>query len=237
MHFEWTNRGVAETGPAHPAGLEGVGRTGSSWTENHRWRAEVIGLGLLLILANLPLWFGRMPALWAFDEEAVGAGQWWRVFTYPLAHVSIYHLLLDGSAFLLGYVELRSWGAARRLCLLSAASAGSLAAAILCSPATAVHGLGGLSGVAHGLAALAGLQVASEGSGKAMRMAGSLCFLGVVGKGILEACRGEVLFAAWHLGWLGVPIAACHAGGILGALSFWLLFRPVVDAAPKVGGT
>ena len=40
-----------------------------------------------------------------------------------------------------------------------------------------------------------------------------------------EAATGDVLFASWHLGSLGTPIAACHAGGILGALVTWLVLR------------
>jgi len=62
----------------------------------------------------------------------------------------------------------------------------------------------------------------NRSSDKLSRWAGMLCFAGVVAKSVLEAVSGNVIFSSWHLGSLGTPIAACHAGGILGALCLWL---------------
>ena len=44
----------------------------------------------------------------------------------------------------------------------------------------------------------------------------------VVGKSGFEAVTGRIPFAWLHLGWVGFPIAVCHAGGVLGALLVWI---------------
>jgi membrane associated rhomboid family serine protease len=154
----------------------------------------------------------------------VRQGEWWRLATHPFAHVTWYHLLLDAAALLLAYAELGSRRGFERLGFVIAAGAGSLLVAWGFSPLVATNGLGGLSGIAHGLTAVVGLEMLCKESDAGLRIAGLLCFLSVVGKSLIEAVTCEVLFASWHLGSLGTPVAVSHAGGVLGALAaVWLL--------------
>jgi rhomboid family GlyGly-CTERM serine protease len=189
------------------------------------WRCELTALAAWLVLANLPLLFGGMADGLAFHPQAVGAGEWWRVLTHPFAHVSWYHLLLDAAAFFLAYSELRERRFVERAALVTAAGAGSLLAAVLASPAVAIHGLCGLSGLAHGLSAVVGVELFLRSREQLLRAGGLACLVIVVGKSVIEAATGNVLFADWHFGWLGTPIAVCHGGGVLGALVTWLILQ------------
>ena len=199
------------------------------------WRWELSTFAALIVLFNLPLSFGGFSTQFIYHPVAVGAGEWWRVLTHPFVHVSPYHLVLDAAAFFLAYSELRHWPVRARAALLLAAALGGLLAAVVASPLVATHGLCGLSGVAHGLMAIVGLESMRRGPDGLLRWGGAMCFVGVVGKGLLDLATGNALFASLHLGSLGTPIAACHAGGILGALCVWLFAsgkRPAADARP-----
>src|SRR5204863_8756069 len=72
-------------------------------------KLELIAFALILIIANAPLLGGSWRGQVVFFPGAVGSGEWWRVFTHPFVHVSWYHLLLDGAAFLMLYAELGGW--------------------------------------------------------------------------------------------------------------------------------
>ena len=47
----------------------------------------------------------------------------------------------------------------------------------------------------------------------------------VVFKSIYEVIAGDVFFSFMHLGMCGTPIAACHAGGVLGGLIMFALLK------------
>lgn len=189
------------------------------------WRCELAILGAILVALNLPLLGGEFSTRFIYHPIPVAAGEWWRLFTHPFVHVSPYHLLLDAAAFFLGYIELKQWRLSSRLTLLGAAAAGGLNAALAASPLVATHGLCGLSGIAHGLTAVVSLELLRRANDRLSQWTAALCFIGVVSKSVFEAATGNVLFASWHLGSLGTPIAACHAGGILGALAASILLR------------
>ena len=197
---------------------------------NHRsLRLEMGCFVFLLVLVNLPLVSGGYTAPFAFHPGLVRHGEWWRVVTHPLAHVTWYHLLLDAVAFLLAYAELGSRRGFERLGFVVAAGTGSLLVAWAASPLVATIGLCGLSGIAHGLTAVVGLEMLRKERDPWLRSAGLLCFVAVVAKCLVEAVTGSIAFASWHLGSLGTPIAVSHAGGVLGALvALWLL-----DTAPN----
>jgi rhomboid family GlyGly-CTERM serine protease len=185
--------------------------------------AELALFALLLVLCNLHLLHGGSSAALAFSPAHVAAGEWWRLFTHAFAHLSWYHLLLDGAAFLLLYANLDLPRRAARLGCLFSCATGSLLAALWCEPRIGELGLCGLSGVAHGLMACVSLQaVASPGISRAVAMTNAL---GLFGKSCLEGATGEAAFAQWHLGFVGTPIAVCHAGGVLGALVWMLAAR------------
>ena len=189
------------------------------------WRIELIAFAAFIALFNLPLLAGGFSTQFIFHPDSVRAGEWWRVLTHPFVHVSCYHLALDSLAFFLAYTELHHRRFLERLAIVAAAGTGSLLVALAASPLIATHGLCGLSGIAHGLTAAVSLEMLRRSNDRVSQWSGLLCFVGVTGKSLFELITGHVLFASWHLGWLGTPIAACHAGGVLGAIAVWLFFR------------
>ena len=122
-------------------------------------RAELLGIAAVLVLLNLPLFIGGSTAAFAFRIDAVAAGEWWRIFTHPFVHVSWYHLLLDGAAFLALYANLLAPTRARRLASAATARPAASSWPLCVSPLIARLGLCGLSGAAHGLMALSALEM------------------------------------------------------------------------------
>ena len=176
-------------------------------------------LGAAILAVNLPLLLGWAPAPLIFLPGAFRAGEWWRLLTHPLAHVSVYHALLDAGAFLLLYTGLRG-SAVRRLVVSAACAGGSLLLTLALCPAVAQRGLCGLSGAAHGLMAVAALDHALDRSTpRALRRVAAGVFLVVAAKSAWEAVTGQVLCSALHLGAVGAPLPACHAGGVLGGVA------------------
>lgn len=178
---------------------------------------------IILAFLNAPLFGTAWRGHFVFFPELVAAGEWWRVLTHPFVHVSWYHLLLDGGAFFLLYPELRDWTRAQRIAAVAICALGSLLAAML-SPQVASIGFCGLSGVAHGLMALAAVEMICRAE-KRERIAGWCALSLVVGKSAVEAATGQVALAFLHFDLMGVPIAVCHAGGALAGLMFALARR------------
>ena len=178
---------------------------------------ELWPLIALLILANLPLLTGRPSGALIFLPGRVAAGEWWRILTYPLAHVSWYHLILDGAAFIQLLMSLGELGLGRRLLIILGAGAGSLLLPLAWPSPIREVGICGLSGIDHGLMAVAGAMMLGDGERATRRQGG--CLLAFVAlKAIVEAATGRILLESLHVGFLGVPVASCHLGGILGAL-------------------
>ena len=88
-------------------GFAAAGRRDACPASAALWRIELAACAILIVLLNLPLLEGRFDTRFAFLPEAVRAGEWWRVFTHPFVHVSLYHLALDAAAFFVLYAELR----------------------------------------------------------------------------------------------------------------------------------
>jgi rhomboid family GlyGly-CTERM serine protease len=181
--------------------------------------AELGGFGLLLLLANLPgvPWSG--PDGLALFPGLVAEGEWWRALSFPFAHVGVYHLSLDGAAFLALYASLGEPRRLARLGLVAAGAAGSALLPLLVEPGIYSRGLCGLSGVDHGLLAASALE-AARGPDALTRRLGWMLLAGVSVKALWEAMAGRVVFASFHLGDVGAPIASSHLGGLLGALLF-----------------
>jgi rhomboid family GlyGly-CTERM serine protease len=179
-------------------------------------RLELLFFAVILAIANAPLFGGAWRQQLVFFPDSIASGEWWRVGTHPFVHVSWYHLLLDGAAFLMLYAELGHWTTIRRLTAVAASAAGSLAAANL-SPNIALVGFCGLSGAAHGLMAISAIEMI-QGRSKQGQHAGWLMFSIVILKALIEAVTGKIAFGFLYFGLVGVPIAACHAGGVIGGL-------------------
>lgn len=180
-------------------------------------KPELRVFGALLLLCNLPLLWGSLAEGLVLLPARVPEGEWWRLLTHPLVHVSGYHLLLDGIAFGLLYDGLRAPTAGGRLAYLAGAWAGSAALPLLVAPQVAQVGLCGLSGVDHGLMVASALECWGSPD-PAERRSGALFLGAVVVKSALELATGQAFFSSLHFGLMGVPVVACHLGGVLGAL-------------------
>jgi rhomboid family GlyGly-CTERM serine protease len=180
----------------------------------------------LLTIFNLPLLFGGGWRAMMFHSLAViRGGEWWRLLTHPFVHVTWYHLLLDGTAFLTLYYGLFEKSFLRRFAYVVAGAAGSLACSWACA-ANSAQGLCGLSGIAHGLMAVSAVEmIVSPSSDRATRRVGWCSFILVVVKAGFEALTGRMFFAFLDFGMLGDPVAVSHAGGVIGGLAMMLILR------------
>jgi membrane associated rhomboid family serine protease len=173
--------------------------------------AVIAALNAPLILS------GHANVALVFFPDAVRAGEWWRLVLHPFVHVSLWHLALDGLAFVLLLRSLDTITPIRRLAIAGVAAATSATAASLRAGELAAHGLCGLSGAAHGLMAASGLVMCCQGDGSDRRLGRWLLGL-VSAKAIFEAASGHILFEPVYHGQLGLPNAFCHLGGVLGGV-------------------
>jgi membrane associated rhomboid family serine protease len=189
------------------------------WTSH----LDTATIGAALLLANLHLLgFGLPPTTLAL-QPAQFPHAWWGVVTHPFVHVSAYHLLLDALAFFALYPACAPDGRGR-VRLLVACAICSLAGA-LGDPAVAANGFCGLSGIDHGLMAATTIAMCRRARFRADAAIGAT-LLAVVGlKCAIELAHGVPAFASFHLGDIGQPVVASHAGGVIGALALMLLQR------------
>ncbi len=186
---------------------------------------------------NLPLFLGGSPASdFSFLPGRFAEGEWWRLLTHPLVHISWYHLLLDASAFLLLYAELRNQSLGARWFMVGCSGGGALLACLWWAPQIGEIGLCGLSGVAHGLMAVVALDSMAMGRKRGKQR----WWFGVISLGLLlikcawEVATGTAFLEILHFGMVGTPLVICHAGGVVGGLiAFGLahLFQAGVDPA------
>ena len=205
--------------------------TGLTVTDGYRTRffsklknlkLDVWILMLVTALLNLHLVGLQFKPIPVFSPTAISAGEWWRVVAHPFVHVSWYHLTLDAGAFFLLYSGLKTLGMGQRLFALFMCIISSLLAAIWFVENIDVVGLCGLSGAAHGLMALSGLEMIQLK--KFRSIIGILSFVAVTLKSIVEFFSGQVVFDFMHMGLCGIPLAACHLGGVAGGVgAFFLL--------------
>ena len=195
-------------------------------TAVRRRRGELLAFAALLLVFNAPLLAGSRWLSMIFLPDAVMSGQWWRLFTHAFVHVSWYHLLLDGSAFLLLYHGLLEAKLRRRLAYVIGGGAGSLLLAWATVPWLTSSGLCGLSGIAHGLMAVSAVEmIAGQPRNSPQWRIGLITFLLVAGKAAIEAWSGRMFFTWLHFVLMGDPVAVSHAGGVIGALLAMLLTR------------
>lgn len=181
---------------------------------------ELLVFAVLIAVFSGPVLFGSVRQSMIFQPAAVCSGEWWRLITHPFVHVTWYHLLLDGAAFLLLYHGLLEATVVRRLGYVAAGGAGSLLLSWLAAGAVSDSGLCGLSGIAHGLMAVSALELlANPARSLAEIRMGIVMFAAVVGKAAIEAITGQVFFEFLHFGLVGAPVAVSHAGGIVGCLA------------------
>ena len=214
------NKGFLPSGSASFALQGGVSERqleGEALPSRSRRLYETLGVAFLLVLVNALVAVSGSLSEWIFMPGSVAGGEWWRLLSGPLVHVSWYHLLLDGAAFLLLLTQLRNERAAVRWAYVVSAALASMAFALALSPAIWERGLCGLSGAAHGLMAITALEMIRKDDGLGRRY-GWIALGLVISKSVIEALSGQVLFSWLHFGLVGDPVAICHLGGVLGGM-------------------
>lgn len=186
---------------------------------------ETILLAVLIAAANVSLAAGVFPASLIYLPEKVMAGQWWRLATHPFVHVSAYHLLLDGAAFLMLYAQLAEKRLAKRIGYLLGIHAAVVAGVTWSLPTVEAVGYCGLSGLAHGLMAVWCLERMGGGADRVQRRLAMGVLAGLLVKCVYEVTAGQVLFESTHLGDVGVPVVASHLAGVLGAAAIYAILH------------
>jgi len=182
----------------------------------------------LLLFTNYPLFFGGNTTRWAFYPGLVKQGEWWLVFTGLFAHVTWYHLLLDGLPFFLVYLSLDEKRIVCSFFYVILAGAGSLLAGIWFSPLVSEVGLRGLSGITYGITALGALEmVFHEKKDKTDKIIGAAVFAFLLLMVASEIITGKFLFSFLLFGMVGTPILVCHAGWIAGAIIAYALVKTI----------
>ena len=175
-------------------------------------KIELFVFAAILVLCNTHLFTNSFPENTALFPEKLFAGEWWRIFTHYFAHLSWYHLLIDASAFLILFFSIDK---KKRYLYLFACAAGSLILPLAFSDVIYSNGLCGLSGIAHGLMIAAALEMITN---KQTKIVGWLAFSIVIIKTTIELTVSPTALAFLHLGNVGIPVAECHAGGIMSGL-------------------
>ena len=186
-------------------------------------RVEFGGLAFVLVLLNWSVFRGVCNVRLLFMPEAVRQGEWWRLLTHPFIHVTWWHLLLDGTAFLLLYRDLQEQPWMQRTLLCVGSAVGSLLVCICADPMLSTKGLCGLSAIAHGLMGVSALNLMRQRHDQLLFGMGVCSFVLVTVKCLIEVFTGKMLFAFLYFGMVGDPVAVTHAGGLLGALVTWML--------------
>lgn len=213
-----------DSGPTQSPTKHSLRRIIEKVHDAHRLPGDTLVLLIIVLIFNAHLIGLGSGIANIFIPSAVKHGQWWRLLTHPFVHVTWYHLLLDAGAFFILYADLKKKSLPMKMFCLITCAGTSLAAALIFSPLIESRGLCGLSGTAHGLMALSGLEMIKDGSNKRIGIAS---FLAVLIKSIYELITGAVVFDFMHMGLCGTPVAACHFGGVVGGILSFLIISLV----------
>jgi rhomboid family GlyGly-CTERM serine protease len=182
---------------------------------------DMILLAAMIGICNFHILAGASSQNLIFQYDKFISGEGYRLFTHPFVHLSWYHFLLDAGAFMLLYTGLEEKRKFRKLMIVVICGLCGLIVPLIFAPAIYSQGLCGLSGIAHGLMAYSALELMQE---TANFKTGVICLAAVSLKALYEAVTGDVLFSFLQFGLCGIPIAICHAGGVMGGiLSYFIL--------------
>lgn len=189
-------------------------------------RLEIIIYAGLIALVNLPIVFGLgIDSMFYLPVKAFG-GQAYRFITHPFAHVTFFHLFLDGTAFFLLYAMLADKSSLRRTCYVIVSAVASLAAVTIKMPSLTSVGYCGLSGIAHGLMAVTSLEmILGTDSDTTQKRAGMISLALLIAKSVYEMITGKMMFGFIYGGLIGSPVAVSHIGGVIGGSVMYLAFN------------
>lgn len=189
-----------------------------------RW--DVLLLIFILLLINLPLFYGGNTDKWAFYPTLVWQGQWWLLFTSQFAHRTWYHLLLDIFPFFLIYCTLEERRPKMGLLYVFFAGLGSILAASLFSKDIAKYGLRGFSGVTYGIMVLSASEmIFKKDNDKTRKIIGTSILILLLALIAYELFTGKFPFEFLLFNMLGKPILVCHAGGVVGTFLLFFILR------------
>ena len=148
--------------------------------QNKIIKIELFVFVVLLIICNIHLLKNTFPIETVLLPDKIFTGEWWRLFSNFFTHLSWYHLFVDTSAIFI----LASCIDKRNINLyLIMITTGSIIFPLLFSKIIYTNGLCGLSGVAHGLMAIAALEMIAN---KQIKIAGIITFLILIIKITIE---------------------------------------------------
>ena len=203
----------------------------------HLSNMKILGISLdMLLLAtmigvcNFHIVTGQSCSDLIFQYDAFASGDIYRLFTHPFVHLSWYHFLLDAGAFVLLYTGLNEKRKLHKLMLVGVCGICGLGVPLILAPAIYSQGLCGLPGIAHGLMAFSALEMMQE---KVNFKAGVICLAAVSIKSFYEAVTGDVLLSFLQFGLCGIPIAICHAGGVIGGILTYFILQYAGDKVTR----
>jgi len=182
---------------------------------------DMLFLTAMIGVCNLHILTGLSCSNLIFQYDIAVSGELYRLITHPFVHLSWYHFLLDAGAFALLYTGLEERRKLCKLMIVGICGLFGLVVPLIFTPAIYSQGLCGLSGIAHGLMAFSALEMMEE---KESFKTGVICLAAVSIKSLYEAAAGDVLLSFLQFGLCGIPIAICHAGGVIGGIiSYFVL--------------
>lgn len=183
-----------------------------------RFIHRFLPLGLLIALCIAVQLDEAYAGLLSYQREAVLEGQWWRLLSASLVHLSWSHLAANLAALSLLYIALlRHISPLRFMLLWSLCAIGSVVGLLFFHSSIAWYV--GLSGSLHGLLAIwAGLLWRTQ-----PKLSGLLWIL-VLGKLSFELSQGAMTHT-----WLGehATVHAAHAYGFIAGILYLVVKPPV----------
>ena len=166
--------------------------------------------GVSVLLATRVGWQNALFFLGAKENEAINAGQWWRLLTPMVLHGNVTHLLFNSWAlYVLGTEAERVYGTPRFLALyLLAGLAGSIASYVFNPDALSVGASGAIFGLLGALAAFSYTSRSFIGSEASKMQLGQMATLAAINLGF-GFLPGTNIDNSAHIGGLVV-------GGIVG---------------------
>ena len=190
-----------------------------SGSSSGRW--PLLAAAAVLAAAGLCLISGVGDAL-EYDRDRIAAGEWWRLATGHLAHVSADHFGWDAAAFAIGSVAcIRFSPRLFRDAMFGGAAAVSLSVWALRPDLQLYRGLSGIDSALFAAAAAAVIGAAAANRDRRTVGLASACFAAFVAKATFEWATGTTVFVAATPQMTPVPVAhvAGAAAGLLAALA------------------
>ena len=186
-------------------------------------KVELTLFTLIITVINMPLFFSSCNiVIMTYSSDAVRSGEIWRLFTHPFAHNSIYHMLIDASAFIMLYYQLQTSSAIKRLLYVLVCGLFSFTAINIQLIQLGINSYCGLSGIAHGLMTILTLEILYHD--EKSQKTGIIILAILFSKCLYESISGQILFEQFHFGYVGIPVTSSHTGGMIGGIiGFYLM--------------